>query len=170
MEINFSLFWGVAIQMYESTLIADQTPMDKYLEQQQSYTLDRRQQNQPVHHPVEAWRYSLHRLRRWLNPTLDASDQDIYSFDNGQGFIGGVGVNQGSIDYASGVLTIFFSDSPVSQVPIQINYSVGPTPMTESQLRGLVSSRPKAVALSATADQSYPTLPWARSPILPLNA
>src|SRR5260221_671933 len=39
MEYNFSLFWGVAIQMYESTLIADQTPFDKYMEQQQTYTL-----------------------------------------------------------------------------------------------------------------------------------
>jgi hypothetical protein len=28
MEYNFSLFWGVAIQMYESTLVADQTPFD----------------------------------------------------------------------------------------------------------------------------------------------
>jgi len=47
-------------------------------------------------------------------------------------------VNQGSVNYATGQVTIFFSDSPVSQVPIQINYSVGATPMTESQLRGLV--------------------------------
>ncbi len=39
MEYNFSLFWGVAIQMYESTLIADQTPLDKYMEQQKTYTL-----------------------------------------------------------------------------------------------------------------------------------
>ena len=39
MEYNFSLFWGVAVQMYESTLVADQTPFDKYLEQQQTYTL-----------------------------------------------------------------------------------------------------------------------------------
>ncbi len=29
MEANFSLFWGLAIQMYESTLISDQTPFDK---------------------------------------------------------------------------------------------------------------------------------------------
>src|SRR6185312_2421942 len=28
MEYNFSLFWGVAIQMYESTLVTDQTPFD----------------------------------------------------------------------------------------------------------------------------------------------
>ena len=28
MESNFSLFWGIAIQMYESTLIANQTPFD----------------------------------------------------------------------------------------------------------------------------------------------
>jgi cytochrome c peroxidase len=138
MEINFSLFWGVAIQMYESTLIADQTPMDKYLEQQQSYTLigDNKTNQYTIQLKPGVTPYTISVVG--LNPTLDASDQDIYSFDNGQGFVGGVGVNQGSIDYASGLLTIFFSDSPVSQVPIQINYSVGPTPMTESQLRGLV--------------------------------
>jgi hypothetical protein len=39
MEYNFSLFWGVAIQMYESTLVADQTPLDKHLEQQKQYML-----------------------------------------------------------------------------------------------------------------------------------
>jgi hypothetical protein len=30
MEINFSLFWGLAIQMYESTLISDETPFDQF--------------------------------------------------------------------------------------------------------------------------------------------
>jgi cytochrome c peroxidase len=138
MEVNFSLFWGVAIQMYESTLIADQTPMDKYLEQQQSYTLigDNKTSQYTIQLKPGITPYTLSVVG--LNPTLDASDQDIYSFDNGQGFIGGVGVNQGNVNYATGVVTIFFSDSPVSQVPIQINYSVGATPMTESQLRGLV--------------------------------
>ncbi len=138
MEINFSLFWGVAIQMYESTLIADQTPMDKYLEQQQSYTLigDNKTNQYTIQLKPGVTPYTVSVVG--LNPTLDASDQDIYSFDNGRGFVGGVGVNQGSINYATGLITIFFSDSPVSQVPIQINYSVGPTPMTQSQLRGLV--------------------------------
>jgi cytochrome c peroxidase len=31
MEANFSLFWGLAIQLYEATLIADQTPFDRLL-------------------------------------------------------------------------------------------------------------------------------------------
>jgi cytochrome c peroxidase len=30
MEANFSLFWGLAIQMYESTLVSDDTPFDRY--------------------------------------------------------------------------------------------------------------------------------------------
>jgi cytochrome c peroxidase len=29
-ELNFSLFWGLAIQMYESTLISDDSPFDQY--------------------------------------------------------------------------------------------------------------------------------------------
>jgi hypothetical protein len=31
MEANFSLFWGLAIQLYEATLVADQTPFDRML-------------------------------------------------------------------------------------------------------------------------------------------
>lgn len=30
MEANFPLFWGLAIQLYEATLISDQTPFDKF--------------------------------------------------------------------------------------------------------------------------------------------
>jgi len=30
-ERNFSLFWGLAIQAYESTLVSDETPWDKYV-------------------------------------------------------------------------------------------------------------------------------------------
>jgi cytochrome c peroxidase len=32
MEANFSLFFGLAIQMYESTLVSDQTPFDLFME------------------------------------------------------------------------------------------------------------------------------------------
>ena len=32
MEKNFSLFWGLAIQMYESTLISDDAPFDQYMD------------------------------------------------------------------------------------------------------------------------------------------
>jgi len=31
MESNFSMFWGLAIMMYESTLISDEAPVDKFL-------------------------------------------------------------------------------------------------------------------------------------------
>ncbi len=31
MENNFSLFWGLSIQAYESTLISDQTPFDSWV-------------------------------------------------------------------------------------------------------------------------------------------
>jgi cytochrome c peroxidase len=32
MEFNFPLFWGLAIQAYESTLVSDRTPVDRFLE------------------------------------------------------------------------------------------------------------------------------------------
>jgi cytochrome c peroxidase len=31
-EANFALFWGMSIELYESTLISDQTPYDRFLE------------------------------------------------------------------------------------------------------------------------------------------
>jgi hypothetical protein len=31
MEFNFPLFWGLAIQAYESTLVSDQTPADRFM-------------------------------------------------------------------------------------------------------------------------------------------
>jgi cytochrome c peroxidase len=31
MEANFSLFWGLAIQLYEATLISDDTPFDRFM-------------------------------------------------------------------------------------------------------------------------------------------
>jgi cytochrome c peroxidase len=31
MEANFSLYWGLAIQLYEATLVSDQTPFDQFL-------------------------------------------------------------------------------------------------------------------------------------------
>lgn len=137
MEYNFSLFWSVAIQMYESTLVADQTPLDKYLEQQQSYTLigDNLKNQYTIQLKPGVTPYTVSVIG--LNPTLDASDQDTYAFDDGQGRVMGPGVNGGTIDYASGTLTVFFGDAPVSQVPIQIGYSVGAVPLTEGQLRGL---------------------------------
>lgn len=32
MEANFALFWGLAIQLYQATLVADDTPFDRFLE------------------------------------------------------------------------------------------------------------------------------------------
>ena len=144
MEFNFSLFWGVAIQMYESTLVADQTPFDKYMEQQQTYTLigDNLKNQYTIQLKPGVTPYTVSIIG--LNPTLDASDQDMYAFDDGQGNVRGVGVNGGSIDYASGTLTVFFGDPPVSQVPVQIGYSVGAVPLTDGQLRGLNLFQTKA--------------------------
>ncbi len=144
MEYNFSLFWGVAIQMYESTLVADQTPFDKYMEQQQTYTLtgDNLTSRYTIQLKPGITPYTVSIIG--LNPTLDASDQDMYAFDDGQGNVIGVGVDQGSINYATGTIQVTFGVPPVSQVPIQIGYSVGAVPLTTGQLRGLNLFQTKA--------------------------
>lgn len=137
MEYNFSLFWGVAIQAYESTLVADQTPLDKYLEQQQTYILtgDNRSNSytiklQPGLAPLTISVIS-------LDPNFDMSDQDVFAFDDGFGRFTGTGVD-GIVDYAAGTITVNFEDPPVSTVPVRISYSVGQTPLTQGQLRGLL--------------------------------
>ena len=140
MEYNFSLFWGVAIQMYESTLIADQTPFDKYMEQQQTYTLigDNNKQSYTIQLAPGIQPYSLSIIG--LDPLADFTDQEMaYAFDYGDGRVMGVGLDQGFIDYASGTLTVQFGMPPVSTFPIKISYSVGATPMTTGQLRGLLA-------------------------------
>ena len=139
MEYNFSLFWGVAIQMYESTLIADQTPFDKYMEQQKTYTLlgDNHNQSYTIQLEPGIQPYSLSVIA--LDPLADFSDQDMaYAFDYGDGRVMGVGLDNGSIDYATGKLTLLFGMPPLSTFPIKISYSVGATPLTTGQLRGLL--------------------------------
>jgi cytochrome c peroxidase len=139
MEYNFSLFWGVAIQMYESTLIADQTPFDRYMEQQKTYTLtgDNHNQNYTIQLAPGIQPYSVSVIA--LDPLADFTDQEMaYAFDYGDGRVMGVGLDQGFIDYATGRLTLQFGMPPVSTFPIKISYSVDATPMTTGQLRGLL--------------------------------
>jgi cytochrome c peroxidase len=138
MEYNFSLFWGVAIQMYESTLIADQTPFDKFMAQQQTYTLvgDDKTQSYTIQLAPGVQPYSVSIIA--LNPLADFTDQETYAFDYGDGRVTGVGLDIGNIDYASGQLTVLFAVPPSSGFPIKIGYSVGATPMTTAQMRGLL--------------------------------
>jgi hypothetical protein len=137
MEYNFSLFWGVAIQAYESTLIADQTPLDQYLEQQHTYTLTGNNQANSYTIKLQPGITPLTISVISLNPNFDMSDQDIFAFDDGFGRFVGTGVD-GTVDYSGGTITVNFEDPPVSTVPVRIAYSVGPTPMTQGQLRGLL--------------------------------
>lgn len=147
-EYNFSVFWGIAIQMYESTLRADQTPLDKYLLKQTSYTITGNNSTNgfqiQLNPGVDPYTVSLYAE----NPTLDASDQDIFAFDDGNGNIVGVGVTQGTINYATGAVTLLFDLPPTSQFPIKLNYSVGPTPLTPAQLHGLVLFQTKAKCIT----------------------
>jgi cytochrome c peroxidase len=143
MEYNFSLFWGIAIQLYESTLIADQTPLDQYLAQQQTYVLngDSRKNFYTIQFPAGIDPMTVSVVE--LNPELDASDQEVFGFDDGTGQVSGVGITSGSINYATGVISIQFDVPPPVAYPINISYSVGSTPLTQGQLRGLLTFETK---------------------------
>ena len=141
MEYNFSLFWGIAIQEYETTLRADQTPLDVYFQQQKVITLIADGQNNvfaanlvssTVSGPVDTYTVTV----QTLDPIFDASDQ-VIGFDDGAGHIAGPGVVSGTINYKTGALSTFFADPPRPGVRVQISYSTGPTPLSQQDLRGL---------------------------------
>jgi cytochrome c peroxidase len=48
MEFNFSLFWGLAIQAYESTLVADNSRVDQFLEGNVSALTDQEKQGMDI--------------------------------------------------------------------------------------------------------------------------
>ncbi|MGH9565354.1 MAG: hypothetical protein ACRD4F_02210, partial [Candidatus Angelobacter sp.] len=60
----------------------------------------------------------------------------------------GPGLDIGNIDYATGKLTLLFGMPVLSTFPIKISYSVGPTPMTTGQLRGLLWFQTKGRCVS----------------------
>jgi cytochrome c peroxidase len=137
MEYNFSLFWGLSIQMYESTLRADQTPLDQYLAQQKVISINgdgaRNGYNVSMAPGVTPYSVSV----TLIDTSLELTDQEIYSFDDGQGHLVGIGITAGNIDYATGQMTVIFERPLTSIKPLRIAYSVGQTPMTTPQLRGL---------------------------------
>jgi cytochrome c peroxidase len=138
MEYNFSLFWGIAIQAYESTLRADQTPFDKYLSHQIVFTV-------PADNVTSFFSFQLKKpvtpgtvSVQAFNPSLDVSDQDVFAFDDGFGRIFGVGIAGGGINYSTGQVQLSFELPPPTGFPTRVAYSVGSTPLTAAQLHGLL--------------------------------
>jgi cytochrome c peroxidase len=169
MEYNFSLFWGIAIQMYESTLIADQTPLDQYLAQQKTYVLngDNLKNFYTIQLPAGVDPLTVSVVE--LNPGLDASDQEVFAFDDGRGQVSGVGLTSGTIDYASGMLSIQFDVPPPAAFPINISYSVGTTPLTQGQLRGLLTFQTKGRCISCHGGPELSNASVANASLQPLE-
>jgi cytochrome c peroxidase len=135
MEYNFSLFWGLAIQAYEATLRADQTPLDKLLSKQNVVSIQgdgtTNIMNVTLSPGIVPYTVSV----LGLDPRLDSTDQDVFAFDDGQGNIIGPGISSATIDYASGVMSLFF-ELPPNSTPIKISYNTGKVPLTQAQLHG----------------------------------
>jgi len=136
MEYNFSLFWGLAIQAYESTLRADHTPLDQLLLQQKSVMITGDGSTNVMTLILAPGVVPFTVSAFGLNPTLDTTDQDVYAFDDGNGNIVGTGIVQGHVDYATGAVSILF-ELPPNAIPIKLSYNTGKTPLTSGQLHGL---------------------------------
>ena len=96
------------------------------MEQQKTYTLigDNNKQNYTIQLEPGIQPYSLSVIA--LDPLADFTDQEMaYAFDYGDGRVMGVGLDSGTIDYATGRLTVQFGMPPVSTFPIKISYSAG---------------------------------------------
>jgi cytochrome c peroxidase len=169
MEYNFSLFWGIAIQLYESTLVSDQTPLDNYLKQQQTYVLqgDSQKNFYTIQLPPGVDPMTISVVE--LNPTLDASDQEVFGFDDGAGQVSGVGITSGTVNYQTGTLSIQFDVPPPIAYPINVSYSVGAVPLTQGQLRGLLIFQTKGRCITCHGGPELSNASVANVSLVPLE-
>jgi len=135
MEYNFSLFWGLAVQAYEATLRADQTPLDKMLLMQKVVTLQGDGTTNIMNITLAPGVLPNTVSVLGLDPRLDSTDQDVFAFDDGHGNIIGPGISSATIDYASGAMSLFF-ELPPNSTPIKISFNTGKVPLTSAQLHG----------------------------------
>jgi cytochrome c peroxidase len=150
MEYNFSLFWGLAVQAYESTLISNQTPFDQYLATQKNslipgdnvtnfFTLNLATKIEP---------YTINLFA--ADPSQDASDQNVFAFDDGNGNLFGTGIIYGFVDYTVGTVWVQFERPPTTTIPVNLYYhATGTTaPLTPGQIRGLNLFQSKAKCIA----------------------
>ena len=91
-EYNFSLFFGLAIQLYESTLIADDTPYDRFLEGNTTALTEQQQQGNQLfngkagcigcHTGLELTSASVSSIQKQRLGTINIGNQR-FVFDNG---------------------------------------------------------------------------------------
>ncbi|GBE91300.1 cytochrome-c peroxidase [Nostoc cycadae] len=92
MEYNFPLFFGLAVQLYESTLIADDTPLDRFLEGDTTALNEQQQQGKLLfegkarcttcHNGAELTRASVSAVRQQRIGIINIPNRRIV-FDNG---------------------------------------------------------------------------------------
>ncbi len=65
MQYNFSLFFGIAVQLYEATLVSDDTPWDRFRRQHPTATDPALNPGRTLTQTISAgWRYSARTLQR----------------------------------------------------------------------------------------------------------
>ncbi|MFS0514366.1 cytochrome-c peroxidase [Nostoc sp. UIC 10607] len=92
MEYNFSLFFGLAVQLYESTLISDNTPYDRFLEGNTTALTEQQQRGKQLfegkarcigcHSGLELTNASVTSIQKQRLATINIPNQRIV-FDNG---------------------------------------------------------------------------------------
>ena len=135
-EYNFSLFWGVSIMLYESTLKADETPVDKFFN---AADLTLTKPTIAAADGVQTQFQGTLTAPVLLNSvTIEAGTQT--AADDGSGVIvDELGVAIGTIDYASGKIDFTLASAPPLGTAILVGFEQVPQGILSPQaLQGLV--------------------------------
>jgi cytochrome c peroxidase len=130
-EYNFSLFWGLAIQEYESTLVADKAPVDRYLAQLHSATMT------PIADGTTTT-FTGHLIGPVTPDSVTVVGGELIGTDAFGTIAHLDNLRVGTVDYSTGAVAITFIIPPPAgtQFTVKYNNSANP-PLTPQQIKGM---------------------------------
>ena len=136
-EYNFSLFWGLSIQLYESTLRSDRSRLDKFL-----LMADKTVTTTNAAVGDGSTRvFNLTLPAPLLSSTIFITTSLVKDGkDDGQGnIVSDSNQVEGFIDYATGAVTLLFGTPPALGDPVNVTFETVPknTILTPQELLGL---------------------------------
>jgi cytochrome c peroxidase len=129
-EYNFSLFWGLAIQEYEATLVSNKTPVDRYLAQLRTVKLG----------PI-ADGHTVTFTGQMIGPVTPNSITIIGGEIIGTDAFGSIITDNllfGTVDYTSGAVAMTFIIPPPAGTQFEVRYNnAANPPLTAQQIKGM---------------------------------